>query len=117
MLYTGTPEAYLTVLLCSRDSGNALPHLSGDEIEEMLIRIGASVQPISVSELEQVDNNLDKYRICIQCRSGLDAHSLGSVLGRHYLEGPEAKSSLSPAPETGWTLGFRQKSQNERMMK
>ena len=57
-------------------------------MEEMFIELGANVQPISVSELELIDTWLDQYRICIQCRSGLEAHQLGSVLGRHYLEGP-----------------------------
>ena len=93
--YTGTPGAYLTVLfMLGAEEYNLLLHLSGDEIERMFIHMGADLQPISASGLEQVESSLDKYRIRIQCRSGRDAHSLGAILSRHYLEG-NVKSSPS----------------------
>ena len=66
MLYTGTPEAHLTVLVTSRDTtGDILPHVTGDEMEEMFNMLGANVRPISVSELELIDTWLDQYRVCI----------------------------------------------------
>ena len=87
------PGAYLTVLLMpSVKEYKLLPHLSGDEIEKMLTHMGADVQPISISELEQVEDNIDKYRIRIQCKTGYDALFLGATLSRHYLEGPEGEA-------------------------
>ena len=53
----------------------------------MLVRMGADLQPISISGLEQVEDNIDKHRIRIQCKTGYDAHFLGATLSRHYLEG------------------------------